>query len=93
MAGSDGWVFIVNPVAGVGYGAACAQTVREMMREHRAAGEVVLTRGKGHASELAAEHASRGFPRGRFRKPLSRGLTGPTSAVHRSSRAARAIVR
>lgn len=63
MAKTDGWVFIVNPIAGQGYGAACAQTVRQMMLEHGATGEVVLTRGKGHASELAAEYASRGFSR------------------------------
>lgn len=63
MASSDGWVFIVNPIAGLGYGAACAQTVREMVQRHAVAGEVVLTRGKGHASELAAEYAARGFTR------------------------------
>jgi diacylglycerol kinase (ATP) len=62
MANSDGWVFIVNPIAGLGYGAACAQTVRQMMQEHGVTGEVILTRAKGHASELAAEYASRGFP-------------------------------
>jgi YegS/Rv2252/BmrU family lipid kinase len=56
-------VFIVNPIAGLGYGAACAQTVREMMQRQAVAGEVALTRGKGHASELAADYASRGFPR------------------------------
>jgi diacylglycerol kinase (ATP) len=62
MGRSDGWVFIVNPVAGIGFGASCAQTAKEMMDRHGAAGEVVLTRGKGHATELAAEYASRGFP-------------------------------
>ena len=63
MVHSDGWAFIVNPIAGVGYGAACAEIVRQMMQRHGAAGEVVLTRAKGHASELAAEYASRGFSR------------------------------
>jgi YegS/Rv2252/BmrU family lipid kinase len=63
MSPSDGWVFIVNPIAGVGYGAACAETVRQMMKKHGAHGEVVLTQAKGHASELAAEYATRGFPR------------------------------
>jgi diacylglycerol kinase (ATP) len=63
MAHSDGWLFIVNPIAGLGYGAACGQTVRNMMQRHGAHGEVILTRAKGHASELAAEYASRGFSR------------------------------
>jgi YegS/Rv2252/BmrU family lipid kinase len=62
MKNSDGWVFIVNPVAGNGYGAACAATAREMMERHGAGGEVVLTRAKGHATELAGSFADRGFP-------------------------------
>jgi YegS/Rv2252/BmrU family lipid kinase len=56
------WVFIVNPIAGNGYGAACVQTVRDMMHRHGVAGEVVLTRDKGHATELAAAYADKGFP-------------------------------
>jgi diacylglycerol kinase (ATP) len=63
MAGNDGWAFIVNPIAGVGYGAACAQIVKDRMREQGASGEVVLTRGKGHGEELSARFADRGFPR------------------------------
>ena len=56
------WVFIVNPVAGNGYGAGCAATVRQMMERHGATGEVVLTRAKGHATELAAEYTAKGYP-------------------------------
>jgi YegS/Rv2252/BmrU family lipid kinase len=62
MKRSDGWAFIVNPVAGNGYGAACAETVRAMMERHGASGEVALTRAKGHATELAASFAEKGFP-------------------------------
>jgi diacylglycerol kinase (ATP) len=54
------WVFIVNPIAGNGFGAQCAQTVAQMMERHGVAGEIVLTRAKGHATELAALHAERG---------------------------------
>lgn len=61
-AGEQPWVFIVNPVAGNGYGASCAQTVRDMMKRHGATGEVVLTQAKGHATELAAFYADKGFP-------------------------------
>ena len=55
MTRTDGWVFIVNPVAGNGFGASCVPVVKEMMERHGADGEVVLTRGKGHATELAAD--------------------------------------
>jgi YegS/Rv2252/BmrU family lipid kinase len=61
MKGSDEWVFIVNPIAGVGFGAAYVGTVREMMGRYGAQGEVVLTRAKGHATELAREYADKGF--------------------------------
>ena len=60
MKRTDGWVFIVNPIAGNGYGASIVPTVKEMMALHGADGEVVLTKGKGHATELAAEHAAKG---------------------------------
>lgn len=62
MKVTDGWVFIVNPVAGNGFGAKYVETVREMMRRHGVTGELVLTRAKGHATELAAQHAEKGFP-------------------------------
>jgi len=63
MGHDDGWAFIINPVAGSGFAAAYEGTVREMMRAHGAAGEVALTRAKGHATELAASFAERGFSR------------------------------
>jgi diacylglycerol kinase (ATP) len=62
MKQSDGWAFIVNPIAGAGYGAACEATVHEMMQRHGARGEVVLTESKGHATQLAESFARRGFP-------------------------------
>jgi diacylglycerol kinase (ATP) len=58
----DSWAFIVNPVAGNGYGAACGETAKEMMRRHGVDGELALTQSKGHATELAASFADRGFP-------------------------------
>ncbi len=63
MGRADRWAFIVNPIAGNGYGASCAGTADAMMKAHGADGEVVLTRAKGHATELAASFASRGFTR------------------------------
>jgi diacylglycerol kinase (ATP) len=63
MSLSEGWVFIVNPVAGNGYGAGCAGIIKEMLKRHGVSGEIVLTRAKGHATELAASFAEKGFPR------------------------------
>ncbi len=62
MRRTDGWVFIVNPVAGNGYGEECAATVRDMMARHGVAGEIARTRGKGHATELAASFCRKGVP-------------------------------
>jgi YegS/Rv2252/BmrU family lipid kinase len=62
MKKTDGWVFIVNPIAGNGFGATLVDMVREMMKRHGASGDVVLTKSKGHATDLAAEHADKGFP-------------------------------
>jgi diacylglycerol kinase (ATP) len=62
MTSREGWVFIVNPVAGNGYGALCAGTVSQMMERHGIKGEIVLTKAKGHATEIAAIHAEKGFP-------------------------------
>ena len=61
MSVTEGWAFIVNPVAGNGFGASQVDVVRETMRCHGATGEVVLTRAKGHATELAMDLAGRGF--------------------------------
>jgi len=62
MTGTEKWAFIVNPIAGNGYGARCADTVAAMMKRHGIPGEVVLTKAKGHATELAALYADKGFP-------------------------------
>jgi len=62
MLRSDGWYFIVNPVAGDGYGTACAEVVREQMRRHGVDGEIAFTRAKGHATELARQFAREGAP-------------------------------
>ncbi len=61
MRDTDGWVFIVNPVAGSGFGASCAEKIRAMMTAHGVDGIVVLTRAKGHATELAARYAGEGY--------------------------------
>ena len=59
MKRTEGWVFVVNPIAGNGYAGTLVPALKEMMSRHGADGQIVLTRGKGHATELAAEHAAR----------------------------------
>jgi YegS/Rv2252/BmrU family lipid kinase len=61
MKRTEGWAFIVNPIAGNGFGATCVETVKQMMKRHGAEGEIVLTEAKGHATALAASFADRGF--------------------------------
>ena len=61
MARTDGWAFVVNPISGNGYGAACATVIKDAMARHGVSGEIALTRAKGHAVELAASFAEKGF--------------------------------
>ncbi len=61
MKRTEGWAFIVNPIAGNGFGATCVETVKQMMERYGAEGEVALTEAKGHATTLAASFADRGF--------------------------------
>jgi YegS/Rv2252/BmrU family lipid kinase len=55
------WVFILNPVAGNGFGAKYHPKVQEMIKQYGIDAEVVLTERHGHASELAKQYADRGF--------------------------------
>ncbi len=60
MGNAEGWVIIANPISGNGYGSECAKIARKMMDRFSVRGEVVLTKAKGHATELAADFARRG---------------------------------
>ncbi len=61
MKRAEGWAFIVNPIAGVGFGATYAATVKDMMKRYGAEGEVVFTKAKGHGTELASQYADKGY--------------------------------
>lgn len=55
------WVFIINPVAGSGYGLTLIGKINEMIRKNSLDAEIVQTESKGHATELARQYADRGF--------------------------------
>jgi len=55
------WVFIINPVAGNGFARRFVPELKAALQEYQVDAELVYTTGKGHASELAGDYASRGF--------------------------------
>jgi len=54
------WVFIVNPIAGNGFGKTMVPEIQQKIREYQINGEIILTEGKGHASELSGQYAEKG---------------------------------
>jgi diacylglycerol kinase family enzyme len=58
---SEKWVFIVNPIAGNCFGGTMVPVIEEMIRKHKIDGEVVLTEYPGHATELSAAYAEKGY--------------------------------
>ena len=55
------WVFIINPIAGNGFGAAIVPKLEEMIKKHGIEAELVMTQRTGHASELSEAYFKRGF--------------------------------
>jgi diacylglycerol kinase (ATP) len=55
------WVFIVNPIAGNGYGKTIVPKLREMILKHNVEAEIVFTERSGHATELSEQYFNRGF--------------------------------
>lgn len=55
------WVFIVNPIAGNGYGLTLIGKINEMIARYDLEADLVQTESKGHATELAREYADRGY--------------------------------
>jgi YegS/Rv2252/BmrU family lipid kinase len=51
------WVFIVNPIAGNGFGERYVPKVKEMIEKYGVDAEIVLTERPGHATELAKQYA------------------------------------
>lgn len=61
MTGKMEWAFIVNPVAGSRFAASYTDKVKEMIHRYDVKARIVLTKHKGHGTELAAEFATKGF--------------------------------
>lgn len=57
---TDKWVFIVNPTAGNGFAGRYLAELKGQIAKRRIDAKVVLTRAKGHATELSLEHARGG---------------------------------
>jgi diacylglycerol kinase (ATP) len=58
---NDKWVFIVNPVAGNGFGRTVIPVVREMVKKYGVEAELILTEKYGHAAVIAGEYIEKGF--------------------------------
>jgi len=61
MDSNNKWVFIVNPVAGNGYGLSLVGKINEMISKNSLAADIVYTERRGHASELSAKYAEAGY--------------------------------
>jgi diacylglycerol kinase (ATP) len=55
------WVFIVNPVAGNGFGSTIVTTLKEHIVKFKIDAEVVFTERSGHATTLAEDFLKKGF--------------------------------
>jgi YegS/Rv2252/BmrU family lipid kinase len=55
------WVFIVNPIAGNGFGETIVPRLKEMIQKHNIAAEIVFTEKSGHATQLSEQYFTRGF--------------------------------
>jgi diacylglycerol kinase (ATP) len=54
------WVFIVNPIAGNGFGKTIIPEIEQKIRKYQIDGEVILTERPGHAAELSKLSAEKG---------------------------------
>ena len=50
------WIFIVNPIAGNGYGESIIPELKAKIASYKIPGEIILTEYPGHASELAGKY-------------------------------------
>ena len=61
MIKTEKWCFIVNPIAGNGYAGEHIGEVKKMINKYRLDADVVITKGVGHATKLAADFIEKGF--------------------------------
>jgi len=55
------WAFIVNPVAGNGFGKVIIPKLREMIAKYNINAEILFTERNGHATQLSERCLARGF--------------------------------
>jgi len=55
------WIFIINPVAGNGYGTTIVPKLREEIIKHGIEADLVFTERIGHATELAEKYFNEGY--------------------------------
>jgi diacylglycerol kinase (ATP) len=55
------WVFIINPIAGNGFAKSVVPKLREMIKKHNIAAELVYSERSGHATELSEKYLKKGF--------------------------------
>lgn len=55
-------LFIINPISGKGRGAELPQLIERCLDRSRYAPQVTLTKGRGHATDLAREAVAHGLP-------------------------------
>jgi len=55
------WVFIVNPIAGNGYGQTIVPKLKEMILKHNIEADIIFTEKSGHATSLSEEYLNKGF--------------------------------
>jgi len=55
------WAFIVNPIAGNGYGEVIIPELKENIKRYKVDAEIAITERNGHATELSADFLARGF--------------------------------
>jgi diacylglycerol kinase (ATP) len=55
------WIFIVNPIAGNGFGKSIVPVISEMIKKYDIDAEIVLTERYGHATDIAREYYEKGY--------------------------------
>jgi diacylglycerol kinase (ATP) len=55
------WVFIVNPIAGNGFGETIVPKLEEMIQKHNIGADIVFTERSGHATHLSEQYFIRGY--------------------------------
>ncbi|RXM21853.1 diacylglycerol kinase family lipid kinase, partial [Citrobacter sp. AAK_AS5] len=55
------WVFIVNPIAGNGFGKLMVPIIRDNISRYGIDGEIIQTERSGHAVELSRQYLDQGY--------------------------------